>query len=137
MPSLAGQLASFAPGTCTSEDTKVSNEVSGLTRVDRTDNMSAVDHQWQITESRASPLPTENPVQEGTTRHLSHTGTLSHTLMRMPDVLKATGLSRSTLYSLARQGDFPAPIHLTSRAIAWDSRLIAEWIERRVAASAT
>lgn len=54
-------------------------------------------------------------------------------LLRLPAVQAQTGLSRASLYNLIRQGEFPAPIKLTSRSCAWPSNEIAEWIRARIA----
>jgi prophage regulatory protein len=34
-------------------------------------------------------------------------------------VIQATGLGRATIYRLFAKGDFPRPVHLGPRAIAW------------------
>lgn len=39
--------------------------------------------------------------------------------LRLPDVKALTGLSKTSLYSLIREQDFPAPIRLGPRAVAW------------------
>lgn len=51
--------------------------------------------------------------------------------LRLPQVLKITGLSRSTIYKLVDEGDFPKPKQLGPRAIAWDSKELADWSENR------
>lgn len=57
-------------------------------------------------------------------------------LFRLPRVLEITGLSRSKLYSLVASGQFPQPIKLVpgpnSRAVAWSSISVAEWVETRL-----
>jgi prophage regulatory protein len=53
---------------------------------------------------------------------------------RLPQVLKRYPVGRSTLYEMVRAGTFPAPVKLSSRAVAWvdeeldehDERLLAE-----------
>ena len=50
-------------------------------------------------------------------------------LMRRESVEAKTGLARSTLYRLMKDGKFPLPYPLTgSRAVAWLSTEIDEWI---------
>lgn len=39
-------------------------------------------------------------------------------LIRLPDVLEATGLARSTVYRLVAEHRFPAPVKLAARAVA-------------------
>ncbi|GAP67258.1 prophage regulatory protein [Mizugakiibacter sediminis] len=55
-------------------------------------------------------------------------------LLRLPEVIRTTGLSRSSIYDLIAQGRFPRPIPLTASARAWDSREIEIWIAERIAA---
>lgn len=38
---------------------------------------------------------------------------------RLPAVMQATGLGRSTIYRLVASGAFPAPVHLGPRAVGW------------------
>jgi prophage regulatory protein len=46
----------------------------------------------------------------------------------------STGLSRSSIYRLAANGQFPKPIPLGARAVGWRADEIAAWIEQRTAA---
>ena len=50
--------------------------------------------------------------------------------LRLKQVKTLTGMSRSWIYDAIRRGDFPAPIPLGARAVAWDSAAIAVWQER-------
>jgi prophage regulatory protein len=52
-------------------------------------------------------------------------------LLRLREVRAATGLSRSSIYSLEAQGKFPKRVSIGARAVAWKSDEIAEWIESR------
>jgi prophage regulatory protein len=54
------------------------------------------------------------------------------TFMRKRDVLKATGLSHSVLYVLIARGEFPRPIKLGQRAVAWSASEIAKWQQARM-----
>lgn len=47
--------------------------------------------------------------------------------LKLPSVIEATGLSRSQVYKLIQQGEFPPPIKLGDRAVAWDERSITAW----------
>jgi len=40
-------------------------------------------------------------------------------IMRLPAVLLATGLTRSTLYRLMAQRAFPTPVKLAKRSVGW------------------
>jgi prophage regulatory protein len=52
--------------------------------------------------------------------------------LRLKQVKAATGMSRSWLYEAIRRGQFPAPIPLGARAVAWDSAAIADWQAARI-----
>ena len=49
-------------------------------------------------------------------------------LMRLPEVVRATGLSRSTLYRKVKEGQFPAPVSLGPRSVAWRESEVLAWI---------
>lgn len=53
--------------------------------------------------------------------------------LRMPDVVAKVGLKRATIYALAKQGLFPSPIKLGSRASAWLENQVDDWLRERVA----
>ncbi|MES2099737.1 MAG: AlpA family phage regulatory protein [Pseudomonadota bacterium] len=50
---------------------------------------------------------------------------------RMPTVIHATGLGRSTIYRLVATGAFPPPVHLGPRAVAWRWSDLDRWSESR------
>ena len=50
---------------------------------------------------------------------------------RRPAVEELTGLSRSTLYALMDRGEFPRPVKLTDRIVAWPESRISEWLAQR------
>ena len=54
-------------------------------------------------------------------------------LIKLPKVMAKTGLSRSHLYALAQQGEFPKPIKLSERSSAWVESEVDGWIEERIA----
>jgi prophage regulatory protein len=56
-------------------------------------------------------------------------------LLRLPAVEAETGLSRATIYRLASEGAFPAPVKLGARASAWRTADIDAWIASRVVTS--
>jgi prophage regulatory protein len=55
----------------------------------------------------------------------------SNQIFRLPDVIAATGLSRSSIYAAIRSGTFPERIALGQRAVGWLSKDIEVWIEGR------
>jgi prophage regulatory protein len=54
---------------------------------------------------------------------------MSHSILRRPEVQKITGLSRSHLYLLIQQGNFPSPVKLGERAVGWRHSDVQEWID--------
>lgn len=50
-------------------------------------------------------------------------------LIRLPEVLNKTGLSRSRLYALE---DFPRRVRLGERGVAWVEEEVDEWIRERM-----
>ena len=52
-------------------------------------------------------------------------------LLRLPTVLRATGLARSTVYKLVAERKFPAPVELTARAVAWRKGDVERWASER------
>ena len=55
-------------------------------------------------------------------------------IIRLPEVLKRTGVSRSTWLLGCKAGRFPRPIRLTDRAVGWLSSDIESFVAERVAA---
>lgn len=53
-------------------------------------------------------------------------------LMRLPSVMAATGLARSTVWHKARCGAFPVPIRF-GRVTAWRSADVANWLSNPAA----
>ncbi len=54
-------------------------------------------------------------------------------LLRRQQVEALTGLSRAWIYAAMARGDFPRPLKIGKRAVAWPKSAIAEWIEARKA----
>ncbi|MBU4261006.1 MAG: AlpA family phage regulatory protein [Proteobacteria bacterium] len=57
-------------------------------------------------------------------------------LLRIDTVLARTGFkSKSSLYAAMSRGEFPKPLKLTSRSVAWPSSVIDKFIDERIAAA--
>ena len=61
----------------------------------------------------------------------SHSTQPPRLFARLPTVMQATGLGRSTIYRLVASGAFPAPVHLGPRAVAWRWADLDQWSETR------
>lgn len=55
--------------------------------------------------------------------------------LRLKQVEAKTGYKRSTLYLKITRNEFPKPISLGARAVAWDSCAVDAWMDSRVQAS--
>lgn len=53
-------------------------------------------------------------------------------LMRLPEVLRLTGMCRSALYDQMSRGEFPRSIKIGPRAASWSARAVRNWISQRV-----
>lgn len=56
-------------------------------------------------------------------------------LLRLPAVLRLTGLGRSTVYRMVADETFPAPVKLAKRAVAWRHGDVRRWTDERPKAS--
>ena len=54
-------------------------------------------------------------------------------LIRRKDVQGKTGLGASSIYAMMAKGDFPKPLQLSERRVAWIESDIDKWIAERVA----
>jgi len=55
-------------------------------------------------------------------------------MMRLPEVMRLTGLSRSTIYRLTGAGEFPRRVKLSERTAAWSEAAVMDWLAVRCAA---
>lgn len=53
-------------------------------------------------------------------------------MLRLPNVLLRVGLGRSHVLAMVKSGDFPAPVKLGARAVAWVESEVNAWIEARI-----
>jgi prophage regulatory protein len=53
--------------------------------------------------------------------------------LNMEEVLRRTGLGRSTIYDQMDQGEFPRSYQLTRRRVGWKEEEVEAWIESRTA----
>ena len=52
-------------------------------------------------------------------------------VLRLGEVLKRTGLSRTTIWRMERTGNFPERVHLGSRAVGWREAALETWLVSR------
>lgn len=54
---------------------------------------------------------------------------MSHRILRLPEVIDKTGLSRSSVYLRMSQGQFPKSVSLGYRAVEWLEADVEEWLD--------
>ena len=54
-------------------------------------------------------------------------------LLRIHEVAKLTGLSRSSIYKQIKLKNFPTGVKITGRSTAWPSEEIDLWVRQRIA----
>lgn len=59
----------------------------------------------------------------------AHVDALAH--LRLPAVKRLTGLGRSTIYRLVALHEFPSPVKVSKRAVAWRRTDLEQWSEAR------
>lgn len=55
-------------------------------------------------------------------------------VIRLPEVIRKTGLSRTTIYMMSRDQLFPEAVSLGGKAMGWIEAEINQWIKQRMAA---
>jgi prophage regulatory protein len=53
-------------------------------------------------------------------------------ILRLPDVCRATGLCRSTVYQLEAAQGFPARVRISERAVGWVEEEVQGWLAQRI-----
>ena len=51
-------------------------------------------------------------------------------IYRFPEVMKLTGLSRSSIYLAVSKEEFPKPIKIGRRAVGWPNDVIENWVQK-------
>lgn len=53
-------------------------------------------------------------------------------IYRLNDVMRRTGVSRSTIYKWTKAGTFPPPTRLGARLLVWSEAEIEAWLKSRL-----
>jgi predicted DNA-binding transcriptional regulator AlpA len=53
-------------------------------------------------------------------------------LIRLPEVMKLTGVCKSGIYKMMSDGDFPCQVKLGARAVAWVRKDVWDWRQKRI-----
>jgi prophage regulatory protein len=58
-------------------------------------------------------------------------------MLRLPQVIDATGLGKTKIYELQGQGDFPMRVKITAHSVAWVEEEIQAWLSARIQANSS
>lgn len=53
-------------------------------------------------------------------------------ILRLPEIKRLTGLSRSTIYLRISKDQFPRPISLGGRAVGWIESEVQAWLQEQI-----
>lgn len=56
-------------------------------------------------------------------------------MLRIGEVCRRTGLSKSQIHRLVGEMGFPQPIRLSKRAVAWVAADVEAWLQERITAT--
>lgn len=60
---------------------------------------------------------------------------MAHVILRLPEVIARTGLSRSSIYLRISNGEFPRSVSLGGRAVGWLENDIEQWLVEKIETS--
>lgn len=56
-------------------------------------------------------------------------------VLRLPQVIRVTGLCRSTIYQLEAEQRFPRRVKISTRAVGWLQAEVQAWLTKKVECS--
>lgn len=62
-------------------------------------------------------------------------GDMHPRVLRLPQVLDRTGLSRSSLYRLHAAGSFPRRVQISERSVGWLESEVDAWLDSKISGS--
>lgn len=57
---------------------------------------------------------------------------VTNRLIKLSEVKHLTSLSRSRIYFLIKENNFPHPIKIGERRVAWVKNAVSAWIEKKI-----
>lgn len=97
--------------------------------------VESLTHDGAVRPDRVQPRAKESPRAAGATAAHSQQQMASNraepfppnALLRLTDVCRLVGLSRSTIYKRVSHGTFPRPIRVSERSVRWRMQDLLEW----------
>jgi prophage regulatory protein len=78
---------------------------------------------------RDAPKPKQAPHAD---KELALMSSRSIRMLRLPQVIDATGLGKTKIYELQGQGDFPMRVKITAHSVAWVEEEVQAWLAARI-----
>ena len=75
------------------------------------------------------------PMHAGPTHDPQPTGNRPIRMLRLPQVIDATGLGKTKIYELQAEGDFPMRVKITAHSVAWVEEEVQAWLAARIQAN--
>ncbi len=54
-------------------------------------------------------------------------------LVRISEVERLTSFKKTFIYDLVRRNEFPQPVRLSYRLVAWSESAVLQWVQDRIA----
>lgn len=54
------------------------------------------------------------------------------TFLRMPQLVKLTGLTKITIHRMVKTGQFPKPAKISPKLVGWPVSEIEAWVQQRL-----
>jgi prophage regulatory protein len=54
-------------------------------------------------------------------------------MLKLPNVTEITGIPRSTIYYYIKHNQFPRPVKLGAKSVAWVKEEVENWLRQRMA----
>ena len=97
----------------------------------------AARHTHRPLAGAASSNAPEAPARAAPTHDSRPHGNRPIRMLRLPQVIDATGLGKTKIYELQGQGDFPMRVKITAHSVAWVEEDVQAWLAARIQADTT
>ena len=57
---------------------------------------------------------------------------MTYRMLRLPEVMKKVGISKSLIYKMIQEGEFPRSVKLGPRTSCWNEADIDAWIDKKI-----
>ncbi len=94
-------------------------------------------HTLRRLASAASPNAPEGRMRAASPHDPQLPGNRPIRMLRLPQVIDATGLGKTKIYELQEQGEFPMRVKITTHSVAWVEEEVQAWLVARIETNST